>query len=129
MLIVLSQHIVYESDYEDIPFSIYHFPKRYRNQIHPGDCFIYYQGDRHKKDNRYYFGCGVIGDVFPDAVGEFYYAKILDGKPFKKNIPIYHSNTKSVELGYTCGKTFAVSVFAVIEDGGSNILNLVKKSG
>ncbi len=89
MLIVLSQHIVYESDYEDIPFSIYHFPKRYRNQIHPGDCFIYYQGDRHKKDNRYYFGCGVIGDVFPDAAGDFYYAKILAGKPFKKNIPIY----------------------------------------
>lgn len=47
----------------------------------------------------------------------------------KKNIPIYHSNSKSVELGYTCGKTYAISVFAVIDDGGSNILNLVKKSG
>lgn len=47
----------------------------------------------------------------------------------KKNIPIYHSNSKSIDLGYACGKSYAISVFAVIEDGGSNILNLVKKSG
>ena len=57
------------------------------------------------------------------------YTSEISKQAKKKNIPIYHSNTKSVELGYTCGKTFAVSVFAVIEDGGSNILNLVKKSG
>jgi len=30
-------------------------------------------------------------------------------------------------LGYTCGKTFGVSVFAVLEDGGSNIIQLVKE--
>ncbi len=48
MLIVLSQHIDSESDYEDIPFSLYHFPKRYRNQIHPRNCFIYYQGETKK---------------------------------------------------------------------------------
>jgi len=47
----------------------------------------------------------------------------------KKNIPIYNSNSKSIDLGFTCGKTFAVSVFTVVDDGGSNILNLVKKSG
>jgi large subunit ribosomal protein L30e len=45
----------------------------------------------------------------------------------KKKIPIYSSESNSIDLGYTCGKAFAVSVFAVIEDGGSNILNLVKK--
>ena len=45
----------------------------------------------------------------------------------KKKIPIYNSKSNSIDLGYTCGKAFAVSVFAVIEDGGSNILNLVKK--
>jgi 5-methylcytosine-specific restriction endonuclease McrA len=90
MLIILSQRIDFDSDYEDVPFSIYHFPKRYRNQIHPGDCFIYYQGDRHKKGNRYYFGCGVIGDVFSDSSGDFYYAKILEGKAFRENVPIYN---------------------------------------
>ena len=45
----------------------------------------------------------------------------------KKKIPIYNSKSNSIDLGYTCGKAFAVSVFAVIEDGGSNIVNLVKK--
>ena len=44
----------------------------------------------------------------------------------KKDIPIYNSKSNSIELGYTCGKSFAVSVFAVIEDGGSNILKIVK---
>jgi len=45
----------------------------------------------------------------------------------KGKIPIYSSESSSIDLGYTCGKSFAVSVFAVIDDGGSNILNLVKK--
>ena len=45
----------------------------------------------------------------------------------KKKVPIYNSNSNSIDLGYTCGKSFAVSVFAVIDDGGSNILSVVKK--
>jgi hypothetical protein len=45
MNIILAQRIDYESGYEDIPFQLYHFPKRYRNQIRCGDMFIYYQGD------------------------------------------------------------------------------------
>ena len=45
----------------------------------------------------------------------------------KKKIPIYNSKSNSIDLGYVCGKTFAVSVFAVVEDGGSNILEIVKK--
>ncbi|OGS39902.1 MAG: hypothetical protein A3K77_04800 [Euryarchaeota archaeon RBG_13_31_8] len=45
----------------------------------------------------------------------------------KNKIPVYNSNSNSIELGYTCGKSFAVSVFAVLDDGGSNILSSVKK--
>jgi len=45
----------------------------------------------------------------------------------KKKIPVYSSESNSIDLGYTCGKAFAVSVFAVLDDGGSNILNLVNK--
>jgi len=45
----------------------------------------------------------------------------------KEKIPVYTCNSNSIDLGYTCGKAFSVSVFAVIDDGGSNILNLVKK--
>ena len=45
----------------------------------------------------------------------------------KKKIQVYNYDSSSIDLGYTCGKAFAVSVFAVLDDGGSNILQLVKK--
>ena len=45
----------------------------------------------------------------------------------KKNVPVYYSNSNSINLGYICGKAFAVSVFTVIDDGGSNILNIINK--
>lgn len=45
----------------------------------------------------------------------------------KKKVPIYSYNSSSINLGYICGKAFAVSVFAVIDDGGTNVLNLIKK--
>jgi large subunit ribosomal protein L30e len=45
----------------------------------------------------------------------------------KKKIPVYSPDSNSIDLGYTCGKAFAVSVLAVLDDGGSNILNFVKK--
>lgn len=45
----------------------------------------------------------------------------------KKKIPVYNYESNSMSLGTTCGKTFAVSVFAVLDDGGSNITSLVKK--
>ena len=44
-----------------------------------------------------------------------------------KKIPVYNYALDSINLGYTCGKSFAVSVFAVLDEGGSNILSLVKK--
>ena len=45
----------------------------------------------------------------------------------EKKIPVYNHNVSSIDLGYTCGKTFAVSIFAVLDDGGSNIYQIVKK--
>ncbi|HUT00369.1 MAG TPA: 50S ribosomal protein L30e [Candidatus Thermoplasmatota archaeon] len=42
-------------------------------------------------------------------------------------VPLYNYISTGVELGYTCGKSFAVSCFAVLEEGESNILQLVKK--
>ena len=43
-----------------------------------------------------------------------------------KKIPIYYYESNSVDLGSICGKAFAVSVFAVLDDGGSNILKIIK---
>ena len=45
----------------------------------------------------------------------------------KKKIPVYQHKSSSIDLGYTCGKAFAVSVFAVLDDGGTNILSIIHK--
>jgi hypothetical protein len=103
MKIILSQRIDTVSSYQDIPFSRYHFPKRYINQIQPGDQFIYYQGNKSIKDQRYYFGCGVVGNIESDIDGEYFFAEILDGIQFTKKVPIYLNETHGYleSLGYS----------------------------
>jgi len=44
-----------------------------------------------------------------------------------KKVPVYQTKVNSVELGALCGKTFAVSVFTITDDGGTNILQMIKK--
>ena len=63
MLIILSQKIDTDSDYSDEVFETYHYPSRYKNQIHEGDTFVYYQGNRYVKEQRYYYGVGTIGQI------------------------------------------------------------------
>jgi len=103
MKIILSQRVDTISSYEDIPFSRYHFPKRYLNQIHQGDQFIYYQGNKGVKEQRYYFGCGVVGNIEEDLDGEHFFAEILEGIHFQKKVPIYlNESEKYIEgLGYS----------------------------
>jgi len=55
------------------------------------------------------------------------FSKEISTLASKKKIPIYNYRSNSIDLGYTCGKAYAVSVFAVINDGGSNIINVVNK--
>jgi large subunit ribosomal protein L30e len=44
----------------------------------------------------------------------------------KQKIPVYDFNSNSIDLGYALGKSYGVSVFAVLDDGGSNIMQLIK---
>jgi len=103
MKIILSQRVDTISSYEDIPFSRYHFPKRYLNQIHLGDQFIYYQGNKSIKEQRYYFGCGVVGNIEADLDGDHFFAEILEGVQFQKKVPIYlNESEKYIEgLGHS----------------------------
>jgi len=55
------------------------------------------------------------------------YIKELSTIAKAKKVPIYNYTSNGVELGYACGKNFAVSAFAVIDEGESSILQLVKK--
>lgn len=101
MIIVLSQKIDTHSSYVgDKVFGIYHYPARYRNQIHTGDTFVYYQGNRYDKSQRYYFGTGRIGEIRRED-DENYYAELLNAVSFEKKVPIYLPDGGYVEqLGY-----------------------------
>lgn len=101
MIIILSQKIDTESVYTgDEVFRTYHYPGRYRNQIHTGDVFIYYQGNRYDKSQRYYFGTGRIGNI-ERRDDDNYYAELLNVVRFEKKVPIYLPDGGYVEqLGY-----------------------------
>lgn len=100
MIVILSQKVDSESSYADELFNSYHYPAKYRNQLHKGDIFIYYQGNRFDKNKRYYFGVGTIGEILTTD-GENYFAKLLDCQQFEKKVPIYLPDGGYVEqLGY-----------------------------
>lgn len=101
MIIILSQKIDSDSIYSgDEVFKVYHFPARYRNQIHSGDTFVYYQGNRYDKSQRYYFGTGKIGEIRKKD-DENYFAELLNVDQFERKVPIYLPNGGYVEqLGY-----------------------------
>jgi large subunit ribosomal protein L30e len=54
-------------------------------------------------------------------------AEVITARATENKVPIFTYSSTGVDLGYTCGKNFAVSTFAVIKEGESNILQLVKK--
>lgn len=100
MLVILSQKVDTASSYSDVLFNSYHYPAKYRNQLHEGDIFIYYQGNRYDKSHRYYFGVGTVGEILTTD-GENYYAKLLNCQQFEKNVPIYLPDGGYIEqLGY-----------------------------
>jgi len=55
------------------------------------------------------------------------YSNEINNLAKKKKIPVYNSESNSINLGYICGKNFSVSVFAVLDDGGTNVNSLIKK--
>ena len=128
MIIILSQKIDSDSDYDDDLFNVYHYPARYRNQIHEGDTYIYYQGNRYDKSQRYYFGTGIVGNIthYDD---ENYYAELLQGHKFEKKVPIYLPDEGYIEqLGYNTVRNninppWQSSVRPLSEDAYKYILN------
>lgn len=84
MLVILSQKVDSESSYTDELFNSYHYPARYKNQLHKGDIFIYYQGNRYDKSQRYYFGVGSVArfrlQMEKTTMLNFWIANSLNGR-------------------------------------------------
>jgi large subunit ribosomal protein L30e len=55
------------------------------------------------------------------------YSEEITNLAKQKNVPVYKYGSNGIELGYTCGKNFVVSAFAVIDEGESNVMQLVRK--
>ena len=55
------------------------------------------------------------------------YAREISTLAEEKNVPIYSYGANNVELGYACGKSYAISSFAILDEADTNILQLVKK--
>ncbi len=64
----------------------------------------------------------VIANNIPKDIEEDvkYYAKL-------SNIPVYQHKITSLELGAVCGKPFPVAALLVVDEGLSNIMELVDK--
>jgi len=88
MLVVLSQRIDFDSEYSDELFKIYHYPSRYRNMLREGDSFVYYQGNRYDKTQRYYYGVGTVAQI-STTDGINYDAILHLCKRFGQKVPIY----------------------------------------
>ena len=100
MYIILSQKVDMESSYKDQPFVCYHYLARYRNAIHVGDHFIYSQGNRYDKSQRYYFGAGVVGSILKED-NDNYYTALLHCVKFTIKVPLTMENGKYIEqLGF-----------------------------
>lgn len=89
--IVLSQKKDFKSEYKDKLFQLYHFPAAYRSRISTGDIFIYNQGNQGQpvsNNVRYYYGTGVIGNIYTLDNGVTYFAELKQCKSFYNNVPI-----------------------------------------
>ncbi|ACX73385.1 ribosomal protein L7Ae/L30e/S12e/Gadd45 [Methanocaldococcus vulcanius M7] len=64
----------------------------------------------------------VLASNIPSEIEEDvkYYAKL-------SNIPVYQHKITSLELGAVCGKPFPVAALLVLDEGLSNIMELVEK--
>ncbi|WP_456418587.1 50S ribosomal protein L30e [Methanocaldococcus infernus] len=63
----------------------------------------------------------ILASKIPKEIEEDvkYYAKL-------SNIPVYQHNVTSLELGAICGKPFPVAALVILDEGLSNIMEIVK---
>ncbi len=87
------------SEYADKTGSLYHFPKKYFNQLTLPDIeFIYFEPRKSGKGE--YFGYGQIGKISPDPQNpDQFYAEILNYRPFSNPVPGLDETGKLRESG------------------------------
>lgn len=118
------------SEYEDQIGRLYHFPRKYFNQLTVPDAeFIYFEPKKAGKGE--YFGYGQIGKVDPDPGNtDTFFAEILNYRPFSKPVFGVDEKGQSRELGPYYNPQNSVrkttpDVFATIcAEGGIDLVSL-----
>lgn len=94
MPVILTQH--YSPDdriYEDVEYSLYHYPRQYFGRIKAFDRFIYYRPlgrSAPRPDSKRYFGHGVLGQWFPDPrEPDHRFVPLIQADQFPRLVPLY----------------------------------------
>lgn len=82
------------SQWDDLTGEVYHFPKRYKELLLPGEKVIYYKGrikDKSFKNQRlspdpHYFGIAEIGKIISIKDGKELLGEIINFRPFIKAV-------------------------------------------
>ena len=136
MPVVLTQHYS-PSDrvYEDVEYSLYHYPRQYFGRVQPYDRFIYYRPlgrSASRADSKTYFGHGVLGQWFLDPnKPEHRFVPLIQADSFPHPVPIYDLTGAYYESESTTAPQFQSAVRTIGETAYWRILSVggVKAAG
>ena len=125
--VVLTQHYL-PSDriYEDVEYSLYHYPRVYFNRIRPYDRFIYYRPLGHgtrRPDSKHYFGHGVLGQWWQDPRRDDHrFVPVVQSEQFGKPVPIADYKGAYYETEVSSPPPFVAAVREISETAYFRIL-------
>lgn len=108
-----------DPQYKDSEFIVYHYPEQYFDRIRGGEQFVYYRPSRGASsvEASCYFGCGVLGDIWPDPDGSPHrFVAIEKGIPFVSPVPFEDATGKMYESRYPSRSSFQGNSIRYIDD-------------
>lgn len=121
------------SQWDDRTGEVYHFPKRYRDLLLPGERVIYYKGRMKDKSfeasrlskSPHYFGIAEIGTVISINNDKELLAEIINFRPFVKAVDFQKNNEYLEEIPKSKEKNYwRDGVRKIDEDTYNEILHL-----
>lgn len=98
-----------DPQYKDTEFAVYHYPRRYFDEIRGGEKFVYYRpsAGAPRGQASTYFGCGVLGEVSPDPYDPTHrYVDIEKPVRFAHPVPFEDTNGAMFESGFPSRNAF-----------------------
>lgn len=108
-----------DPQYKDTEFVIYHFPRRYFDEIRGGERFLYYRPSHGapRGEASSYFGCGELGDVYPDPYDpEHRYVEIKKPIRFAHPVPFHDAAEQMYESRFPTRNSFQGRSIRYIDD-------------